>query len=130
MSEEIIDLDVISPPKRLIKIKGREIDISVIPFKISLELMKHSNEFSKLGEMIKDESINDESQGGYVATQLETMFTVTKDILKNADPAITDEWIDKNISSNQAILLINRIVDFINDELGEPKKAPKPQPES
>ena len=127
MSEEIIDLDKIAPPKRVVKIKGKEIDISVIPFKISLQLMQHSNDFTKLGEMVKDGSIHSEEQGEYIAKQLETMYSVTRDILKNADKDITDEWIDQNMSSNQMILLINRVIDFINEELGEPKKVEKPQ---
>ena len=130
MGEEIIDLDVISPPKRIVRVKGKDIDISVIPFNVTIKLMKYAAEFKKLGEMVEDGTVNDESQEGSMATHLETMFDITRDILKNSDEDIDDKWIDRNLSGKQVILLINKIMGFVFEEFGEPKKAPKPRPEN
>lgn len=127
MGEEIIDLDVISPPKRIVKVKGKEIDVSVIPFKVTVKMMKYATEFQKLGKMVEDGEVEDEGQ---MATHLETMFDITRDILKNADDEIDDKWIDRNLSGKQVILLINNMMGFVLAEFGESKKAPKPQPES
>lgn len=127
MGEEIIDLDVISPPKRIVKVKGKDIDISIIPFKVTVRMMQHAADFQKLGKMVENGDVNDESQ---MAVHLETMFDITRDILKNSDDDIDDKWIDRNLSSKQVILLINKIMGFVFEEFGEPKKAQKPQPES
>ena len=127
MGEEIIDLDVISPPKRTVKVKGKNIDISVIPFKVTVKMMRHAADFQKLGKMVEDGDIDDESQ---MAGHLETMFDITRDILKNSDEDIDDKWIDRNLGSKQVILLINKIMGFVFEEFGEPKKAQKPQPGS
>jgi len=127
MSGEIIDLNEIAPPKRLVRIKDKEIDVSIIPFKITLEMMKHQTEFMELGKMVESGKIEDKSQSEQVVRRLETMFEITKRLLKNSDPDIDDDWVDKNLSSRQVILLINRIMEFMFDEFGEPKKAEKPQ---
>jgi len=127
MGEEIINLDVISPPKRIVKVKGKNIDISVIPFKVTVKMMKHAADFQKLGQMVEDGDIDDESK---MADHLETMFDITRDILKNSDDGIDDKWIDRNLGSKQVILLINKIMGFVFEEFGEPKKAQKPQPEN
>ena len=128
MGEEIIDLNIIAPPKRIIKVKDKEIDVSVIPFKTTIKMMKHSADFQKLGQMVEDGSVNDESEEGQMVTHLETMFEITKDILNNSDKSIDDEWVDKNLSGKQVIMLINKIMGFVFEEFGEPKKALKPQP--
>jgi len=129
MGEEIIDLDVIAPPKRTVKVKNKEIDISIIPFKVTVKMMKHAADFQKLGEMAEDGSLDD-SEEGTMATHLETMFDITRDILKNSDDSIDDKWIDRNLSGKQVIMLINKIMGFVFEEFGESKKARKPQPES
>ena len=129
MNEEIINLDEIAPPKRIIQIRDKKIDISIIPFNITLEMMKHSSEFSKLGEMVKDGTIHSKAQGEQIVQRMETLFGIMKKILHNSDPEINDTWVDQNMSSKQVILVMNKIMEYIFEEFGDSKNAEAPQQE-
>ena len=130
---EIIDLDVIKPKPRQVKIQGKVIDISLIPFDVTLEMAEHFNTFVKLGKSFKGMSTNKlmagdmdtDIDGKSIKDVLSLLHRCTVRILTNADSEITEEWVQKNISSEQMILLIQKMLEPLMEQWGTQKKMTK-----
>ena len=130
---EIIDLDVIKPKPRQVKIQGRVIDVSLIPFDVTLEMAEHFNTFVKLGKAFKGMSTNKlmagdmdtDIDGKSIKDVLSLLHRCTVRILTNADSEITEEWVQKNISSEQMILLIQKMLEPLMEQWGKQKKTTK-----
>jgi len=126
---EIIDLDVIKPKPRQVKIQGKTIDISLIPFDVTLEIAEHFDTFVKLGKAFgekgaeKLKSGHIDIDGGSVKDALQLLHKCTIRILTNADPEITEEWVRKNISSEQMLLLIQKMLEPLIKQWGTQKKT-------
>jgi hypothetical protein len=127
---ELIDLDVIKPKPRQVKIQGKVIDISLIPFDVTLEIAEHFGTFVKLGKAFgekgadKLKSGNIDIDGGSVKDALQLLHKCTIQILTNANPEITEEWVRKNISSEQMLLLIQKMLEPLIKQWGTQKKMP------
>jgi hypothetical protein len=131
-SVEIIDLDVIKPKPRKVKIQGKVIDINLIPFDVTLDMAEHFDSFIKLGKMFKKTSlqklkegkaeIQGEIDGKPIKDVLSVMYSCTVKILTNADESITEDWIRKNVSSEQMMILISALLEPLMDQWGTQKK--------
>ena len=106
MSEHIIDLDAIKPQERFIKIGDKKINVTIVSFERILDIV---DRIDKLSDPDKGTS----SQRWI----LETFSDVTKTILKDADPEITDEWLEDNIDATRMIKLITELVMPILNEM-------------
>ena len=106
MSEHIIDLDAIKPQERFIKIGDKKINVTIVSFERILDIV---DRIDKLSDPDKGTS----SQRWI----LETFNDVTKTILKDADPEITDEWLEDNIDAPRMIKLITELVMPILNEM-------------
>jgi hypothetical protein len=129
---ELIDLDVIKPKPRQVKIQGKIIDISLIPFDVTLEMAEHFDTFVKLGKSLKGVSMNKlkageidtDINGKSIKDALSLLHRCTVRILTNADPEITEEWVQKNVSSEQMMLLIQKMLEPLMEQWGTQKKIP------
>jgi hypothetical protein len=118
---DIEDLDALKPPERKIKIGGKVIDVSNIPFDVSLDVIRNLPILIKMGKMIKAGGIEDsveEVNGKSMEDCLKLLYDVVKKVLKNADPEIDDDWIEKNISFSQMVRLTQIIMEPVMSSLG------------
>jgi len=112
MDEQIVDLDAVKPQKKIIRLAGKDIDVSIIPFE-------------KVLDMIDKIDAAEEDKPGYTKMILGTFSGVMKDILKESNSEITDEWIQKNIDSTRMLKLINEIIIPLMRDLNVDVKAPQ-----
>lgn len=118
---EIEDLDALKPPERKIKIGGKVIDVSNIPFDVSLDVIRNLPTLVKMGKMVKAGETFDnveEVEGKSIEDCLRLLHDVVKKVLKNADPEINDDWIGKNIGFSQMIRLTQIIMEPVMSSLG------------
>lgn len=111
MEDKIVDLDVIKPQQKKIKIAGKEIDLSIIPFERILDVIENIDTV-------------DENDKGYTKAILGNFNKVMRDILKDSDKEITDEWIDKNIDYTRMLALIQEIIMPLFQDMNINLKAP------
>ncbi|MGY6209732.1 hypothetical protein ACXEO8_07120 [Cytobacillus firmus] len=98
MAQEILDLDKIITAERIVRLAGKDIDVSKIPSRVTLEIAKKS-------DVLKSGS--------------EESFPVLLDLIvkicKPSQPDITSEWIIDHTSLDQLLALIEFILKPIND---------------
>lgn len=98
MSQEILDLDKIVADERIVRLAGKEINVTKIPSRVTLEIAEKSDVL---------ESGSNES------------FTLLLDIIvkvcKPSQPDITRDWIIDNTSLDQLLALIEFILKPIKD---------------
>ncbi|KAB2337656.1 hypothetical protein F7731_08670 [Cytobacillus depressus] len=110
MAQEILDLDKLIPEQRIIRLAGKEIDVSKIPSRVTLEIAKKS-------DVLKSGS--------------EESFPVLLDLVvkicKPSQPDITSDWIIDNTSLDQLLALVEFILKPIKDRTdGEGKNEASP----
>jgi hypothetical protein len=118
---EIEDLDALKPPERKIKIGGKVIDVSNIPFDVSLDVIRNLPTLIKMGKMVKAGEFDDnvkEVNGKSMEDCLKLLLDVVKKVLKNANSEIDDNWIEKNISFSQMVRLTQIIMEPVISSLG------------
>lgn len=98
MAQEILDLDKLVPEQRLVRLAGKEIDVSKIPSRVTLEIAKKS-------DVLKSGS--DES--------FPVLLDVIVKVCKPSFPEITQDWIIDNTSLDQLLALIEFILQPIKD---------------
>lgn len=98
MAQEILDLDKLIPEQRIVKLAGKEIDVSKIPSRVTLDIAKKS-------DVLKSGS--DES--------FPLMLDMVVKICKPSQPDITTDWIVDNTSLDQLMALIEFILKPIQD---------------
>ena len=107
MSESVIkDFDKILPPKRIAKLAGKEIDVSLIPSRVSLELA-----------IFRDNVLKMKSSEEQQRKSLEIVAKVCQ--VKN--PKITVDWLLDNTHYEQLI----EFIDFVLEPLNRPGKGKK-----
>lgn len=98
MAQEILDLDKIITAERIVRLAGKDIDVSKIPSRVTLEIAKKS-------DVLKSGS--------------EESFPVLLDLIvkicKPSQPDITSEWIIDHTSLDQLLALIEFILKPIKD---------------
>lgn len=113
MSEGIIDLNVIKPKEQVIEVDGKKIDVSVISFGVVLDIIDKMDELSNI------------EKGGRKANRkmLEIFGDIVDQILKDSDPEIDDKWIKKHISGFRRMMLIDRVVTPLLNDVTEGMKG-------
>jgi len=102
---EIVDLKTLKPDELVIRIEGREIKVSNIPFEIALDMIA---KFDKLQE-----------NKTHSNREMMLLFRdIVVAVLHEADSGIDDEWVRKNVNAFQMMRLIEKIVDPMLDALG------------
>jgi hypothetical protein len=103
---EILDLDKLIGDKRIIKLAGKEIDVSKIPSKVTLRI---ADSYEDLKED-NPESMN-------------ILMDIVMDIIKPKNPEVTQDWIIENTDIKQLIALIEFIMKPVNERIkkGGPK---------
>jgi hypothetical protein len=95
---EILDLDALVPDTRIVKLAGKEIDVSIIPSAVVLEIEKNKTKLKSGGE--------------------ET-FTLVLDmvskICKPSFPEVTSQWLIDNTSFEQ----LQALLDFVMKPIRE-----------
>jgi len=105
---KICDLDEILLPKRIIKITGkvdkisREIDVTEIPARVILELIKRENDLKK--------KMNDPDDNIF-----DWMLDMAIDICKPSFAEMSKDWIIENMSFDQLQRFLQFVLQPVND---------------
>ena len=102
---DVLDLDILRPKKRIVKIGGKEIDAGFIPLAITWDVDKLVQELSSFDE----EKLRTESRR---ALELSCEFC---SVFCHEHPDMTPDWFMENTSALQ----INAFVSVIKDTLTE-----------
>lgn len=105
MAQEILDLDKLIPKQRVVKLAGKEIDVSKIPSRVTLEIAKKSDVL---------QSGSEES--------FPILLDVIVKICRPSFSEITDDWIIDNTSLDQLLALIEFILKPIKDRAANNSK--------
>jgi hypothetical protein len=111
MTNEIIDLDVLRPPERLIKLGGKTYDIGFIPIGVALDIDRHRNELAEYGT----KPIEPGSKESVEASKL-TLKIISK-ILSSQGEDMPEEWLAKNVTTGQAVALTEIIYKTLQDSM-------------
>jgi len=84
--EQVLDLDAIYPEKKILKLGGKEIDLTIVPAGISMKVYNLTPLITKL------------EKGEIEEEDYEKILAIIIEVLKNADDSITDEWVRKQIN--------------------------------
>jgi len=94
MAEDIFeDLDILDPPKKVVKMAGELIDISFLPSKVTLSVMKISADFDK-------KKIT-------TAEMFEKMIEIIAQLSTKSNAKITEDWLYENVS-------VEKITNFLH----------------
>lgn len=105
MAEDFLeDLDILDPPKKLVKIAGETIDVSFIPSRVTIEATRISTAFDK-----KQISVDE---------MFERMVGIIVKIGSKSNPKITSDWVLDNLS----IQKVTKLMEVIVSDTGESKK--------
>ena len=85
----VLDLDVISPSPKVLKLGGRAFNLAAIPFKTSLALFNKSATFDKMRAM---QQVSPE--------EFDEILTLCADVLNSTGEGetITAQWINENVT--------------------------------
>lgn len=109
---KILDLDQLVPDKKIVKLAGEEIDVSIIPTRVVLEMEKKKT----LLMSGKDESFP-------------MLLNMIVKVMRISKPEITEDWLIDNTNMNQLIALITFIMEDLEEKAneGQPKNATAPK---
>ncbi len=94
------DFDKILPPQRIARLSGREIDVSRIPSRISLEIAQFRDNFLKMNS----------------ETMQKRSLEIVAKICQVTDPGITPEWLLDNTHFEQ----LTDFMDFVLEPINRP----------
>ena len=107
--DKVVDLDILRPEKRMIKLNGKTIDVSFIPLAISFEVDELLNKLSQLKADEKGEMDKPTMKEAFDLTiELCAFFACVK------DPDMNAEWFKKNVSAEQINSFANEIKEALN----------------
>jgi len=108
---EILDLGSIKPSKRVFKVADKEIDVTVIPFEIMLDIADNLEMFQSLSKK--------ELKGSELKSALKLLYDITIKVCKNADAKIDEVWLNRNIDVVQMFSLMAFIIKPLFEKLGD-----------
>ena len=114
MAKEILDLDKLIPDDRIIRLAGREINVSKIPSQVTLEMASKS-EVLQSGS---DESFDE---------VFDMILKICNANKSENEEEVTKEWIVSNTSMDQLLTLIEFVMKPLNDRAAEGNKKGKKQ---
>ena len=102
----ILDLDKLVPEKRIVKLAGREIDVSKIPSGVTLELAS-KNDVLKSGS----------------AESFPVVFDMIVKICNATNPSepVTQDWLVENTSIDQLLVLMDFVMEPIKGKAEQGK---------
>lgn len=106
---QILDLDNIITTKRIVKLAGKEIDVSKIPSRVTLEIAGKS----------------DVLQSGS-AESFPLMLDTIVSICKPSQPEITTDWLIDNTSLDQLLQLIEFVLQPVTERVSGGKNEESP----
>lgn len=118
---EILDLDAIRPQKRYFKLSGKQIDITIMPFDVILDIAENMDKFQALNQ--------GEAKGEDLKIAMKLLYNITLKVCKNADSEINEEWLTKNADIMQMIALMQFIIKPLLEKVGDSKNFLTVEPE-
>ncbi len=109
----VLDLDAVRPEKRLVKLAGKEIDVSVIPFEVMLDIVDKLDSFEALEK--------DGSDGAAVKGALEFLYKTTLRVCQISDKGITEDWLREHTDVVQMVQLMTFVVAPLMERIGDSK---------
>ncbi len=113
---EILDLDAIRPPERKIKLAGKEIDVTLVPFDAMLDILDNYEKFKALGTT-KEANL----KGDELKSMMEWLYETTVKICGRSDDGITKEWLGENTDIVQMIALMGFVIQPLMEKLEQSK---------
>lgn len=98
MAQEILDLDKIVTDERIVRLAGKDIDVSKIPSRVTLEIASKSDKLKEGSE-----------------ESFPIMLDLVVKICKPSFPEVTKDWIIDHTDLNQLLALIEFILKPIKD---------------
>ncbi len=124
MSEDvkIHDLSALRPPKQIVKIRDEEIDVTIIPFNIFLEVAENIDKLIELTKAFDpgSKSLSKGYKGGEgknIKEMVELMQKVTTETLKASNKKYDEKWFD-SLSLREKFGLMNVIIGLVMEEFG------------
>ena len=125
-ADNIIDLDVLRPASRFVRIADVEIDVSFVPCGITFEVDTIVREMGKLDQVALQEGGEVARRGFELTLELCSLFCQRK------HPEMTVEWFEENTDAQQLGLFADAIkaalfrsYEGIGDNGANPPKAPR-----
>ena len=105
-TEGIVDLDILKPPKKIIKLGGVQIDVSFVPCGITWEIDSLVRKLSEYDEnKVKDEKSSKEA--------LDIIIKLCSTFASFKNPELSEKWFRENVEMPQ----INAFVSLIKEAL-------------
>lgn len=91
MSEELLkDFDALSPQKRIVKIGGEKIDVTIVPTRVALEFIGFSKKYSV-------KSLESMGPDSFDPIMIDDILKVVELICKRSSTKITSDWLLDNV---------------------------------
>ena len=109
MNGEVVDLDTLRPPPKVVKLAGHEIDVSYVPCAITWEVDRIVNEMMTLDrqKLVDEPAGNDAKKAFDLAVDLCVTFCTWK------HPDLTKEWFLDNTDPRQINMLATTIQETL-----------------
>lgn len=86
------DFDILAPPRRVAKIGGEEIDVSVMSARVSLEFVKFSKKYEFDSSLMNELNTDD-----FKPEMLQDIINIIALICKKSSSKITADWLLDNV---------------------------------
>jgi len=109
MSDSLLkDFDILSPPKRIAKLRGEEVDVTFIPARAALEFIS----FSKKHDVRKMESMTDETLDLDV---LGDTLDIVSMVCQRSNKTVTKEWMLNNVDIGTLMAFVQYVFASVNN---------------
>lgn len=109
----VLDLDAVRPEKRLVKLAGKEIDVTVIPFEVMLDIVDKLDSFQALEK--------DGSDGAAVKGVLEFLYKTMLRVCQVSDKSLTEDWLREHTDVVQMVQLMGFVVAPLLERISDSK---------
>lgn len=100
MSDDLLrDFDILSPPKRIARIGGEEIDVTIVPARAALKFINFSKKYSA-------KSLESMDQDSFDPCIIDDILEVVELVCKRSSTKITRDWLLDNVD-------IKVLVEFV-----------------
>jgi hypothetical protein len=114
MSDLLKDFDVLSPPKRIARIGGEDIDVTIVPARAALKFISFSKKYHV-------DSVDSMSPGGFDPGMIDSILEVIELICRRSSEKITKEWLLDNVDIKVLMEFIQYVFAGMKDmSTGEP----------
>lgn len=117
MSGELLkDFDALSPQKRIVKIGGEEIDVTIVPARAALKFINFSKKYSV-------DSLESMSQDSFDPSMIDAILEVVELVCKRSSAKITRDWLLDNVD-------IKVLLEFVQCVFASMKNVSSDEPPS